>query len=135
MSDENKLLSKSAQSVQQALTKKGLAFEVLELSASTRTASDAANTIGCGVAQIIKSLLSSRIIMRKIFWDNPYQSDLETRVVSVDNNYVLFEETIAFSFSGGQESDHAYVNGLPVIASEIDGNMYFKMGITLSQVM
>ncbi len=57
MSDENKLLSKSAQTVQQALAKKGLAFEVLELSASTRTANDAANTIGCEVAQIMKSLL------------------------------------------------------------------------------
>jgi Ser-tRNA(Ala) deacylase AlaX len=63
--------------------------------------------------------------MRKIFWDNPYQSNLETRVVSVDNNYVLFEETIAFSFSGGQESDHAYVNGLPIVDSEIDGNLIY----------
>ena len=43
--DENQLLSKSAQSVQQALAKKCLAFEVLELSASTRTANDTANTI------------------------------------------------------------------------------------------
>ena len=57
MSNENKILSKSAQAVQQALAKKGLAFDVLELSASTRTANDAANTIGCDVAQIIKSLL------------------------------------------------------------------------------
>ncbi|KTD58887.1 YbaK/EbsC family protein [Legionella shakespearei] len=56
MSDE-KILSKSAQRVQQALASKGLAFEVLELSASTRTANDAANTIGCEVAQIMKSLL------------------------------------------------------------------------------
>ncbi|STX81607.1 YbaK/aminoacyl-tRNA synthetase associated region [Legionella busanensis] len=57
MSDENKILSKSAQSVQQALVEKGLAFEVVELAASTRTAIDAANTIGCDVAQIMKSLL------------------------------------------------------------------------------
>ncbi|WP_454785092.1 alanyl-tRNA editing protein [Legionella sp. WA2024007413] len=63
--------------------------------------------------------------MRKIFWDNPYQSDLETRVVSIDNNYILFEETIAFSFSGGQESDHAYVNGLLVIDSKIEGNLIY----------
>jgi hypothetical protein len=44
--------------------------------------------------------------MRKVFWDNPYQSHLETHVVSVDNNLVLFEETIAFSFSGGQNRIH-----------------------------
>ncbi len=63
--------------------------------------------------------------MRKIFWDNPYQSHLETRVSSVNNNCILFEETIAFSFSGGQESDKAYVNGLAIIHSEIDGNLIY----------
>lgn len=63
--------------------------------------------------------------MRKIFWDNPYQSLLETSVVSVDNNYVLFEETIAFSFSGGQESDRAYVNGLTIVHSVIQGNLIY----------
>lgn len=50
-------LSKSAESVQQALTQKGLAFVVVELAKSTRTANDAATTIGCQVAQIVKSLL------------------------------------------------------------------------------
>ena len=34
-----------------------MAFEVIELSSSTRTANDAANSIGCEVAQIMKSLL------------------------------------------------------------------------------
>lgn len=57
MSNDNKILSKSAQSVQDALSQKGLAFEVVELLSSTRTASDAATTIGCEVAQIVKSLL------------------------------------------------------------------------------
>lgn len=50
-------LSKSAQSVQDALAKKGVKFKVVELSASTRTAQEAADTIGCEVAQIIKSLI------------------------------------------------------------------------------
>ena len=63
--------------------------------------------------------------MRKIFWDNPYQSHLETHVVSVDNNLILCEDTIAFSFSGGQESDEAWINGLAVIHSEIDGNLIY----------
>lgn len=54
---DNKILSRSAQSVQQVLSEKGLAFDVIELAASTRTAHDAANTIGCDVAHIMKSLL------------------------------------------------------------------------------
>ncbi len=57
MSDTSKKLSNSAQSVQDALSRKGLALEVVELSASTRTANEAAETIGCEVAQIVKSLI------------------------------------------------------------------------------
>lgn len=57
MTDESKKLSKSAQSVQDVLSKKSLAFEVMELPSSTRTANDAATTIGCEIAQIVKSLL------------------------------------------------------------------------------
>ena len=53
----NKTLSNSAQIVQDALREKALALEVLELPSSTRTAQDAAASIGCEVAQIVKSLL------------------------------------------------------------------------------
>ncbi len=55
--NKNKVLAKSAQSIQKALTDKGLNFKVIELSASTRTANDAAAAIGCDVAQIVKSLI------------------------------------------------------------------------------
>ena len=50
-------LSPSAQKVQQALADHGLDCEVKELAASTRTAADAASTVGCEVAQIVKSLV------------------------------------------------------------------------------
>lgn len=63
--------------------------------------------------------------MKKVFWDNPYQCNLTTSVASVSGNRFLFEETIAFSFSGGQESDRAYINGLTVTNSEIDGNLIY----------
>lgn len=63
--------------------------------------------------------------MRKVFWDNPYQQTLTTKVTAVDGNRLLLEETIAFSFSGGQESDKAFINGLPVLHSEIDGNLIY----------
>lgn len=63
--------------------------------------------------------------MKKIFWDNPYQSMLITHVSSVNHNQILFDETIAFSFSGGQESDKAYINGIPVLNSEMQGNLIY----------
>lgn len=64
-------------------------------------------------------------MMKKVFWDNPYQKVLPTRVVEVNNNRLLFSETIAFSFSGGQESDKAYVNGQLILDSEKVGNLIY----------
>lgn len=50
-------LSDSARRVQSFLLDKGFSFEVRELPGSTRTAQEAADSIGCDVAQIAKSLV------------------------------------------------------------------------------
>ena len=50
-------LKESAKRVQEYLTAKEFAFEVKELPGSTRTAQEAADSIGCTVAQIAKSLV------------------------------------------------------------------------------
>ncbi len=50
-------LTKSAVSVQEALDKLKLECKVLELPSSTRTAIDAASSIGCDIGQIVKSLV------------------------------------------------------------------------------
>lgn len=50
-------LSASAQRVQDALAARGLPCRVVELPASTRTAQEAADAIGCSVGQIVKSLV------------------------------------------------------------------------------
>ncbi len=50
-------LSKNARSIQNALEEKGITAKVIELSASTRTAAEAAAAINCEVAQICKSLI------------------------------------------------------------------------------
>ncbi len=50
-------LSESAKKVQNALAALGLPLQVVELPGSTRTAQEAANAIGCEVAQIVKSLV------------------------------------------------------------------------------
>lgn len=50
-------LPPSAQRVQEALDRFGLAFRVMQMPASTRTAQDAARSIGCTVAQIAKSII------------------------------------------------------------------------------
>lgn len=50
-------LKKSAEKVQTALTKLGYELNVVEFSDSTRTAQEAAESIGCTVGQIAKSLI------------------------------------------------------------------------------
>jgi prolyl-tRNA editing enzyme YbaK/EbsC (Cys-tRNA(Pro) deacylase) len=50
-------LRDSAQRVQDYLISRGFAFDVRELPGSTRTAQEAADSIGCAVAQIAKSLV------------------------------------------------------------------------------
>jgi len=63
--------------------------------------------------------------MKKIFWDDPYQHTLVTNVASVDGNQIVLQETIAYSFAGGQESDIAFINGLPVLNSAREGNLIY----------
>lgn len=50
-------LKKSAEKVQTVLNEFGFELNVMELSDSTRTAQEAATTIGCTVSQIAKSLI------------------------------------------------------------------------------
>jgi prolyl-tRNA editing enzyme YbaK/EbsC (Cys-tRNA(Pro) deacylase) len=50
-------LSPSAQKVQAALTAKGVALTVIELSQSTRTSAEAAQAVGCTIGQIAKSII------------------------------------------------------------------------------
>jgi prolyl-tRNA editing enzyme YbaK/EbsC (Cys-tRNA(Pro) deacylase) len=51
------ILSPSAARFQQALAGLGFAGQVVQLEATTRTARDAAQAIGCGIEQICKSLV------------------------------------------------------------------------------
>lgn len=55
---------------------------------------------------------------QKIFWDEPYQTTLDTAVSQVDGEQVQVESTIFFAFSGGQESDEGSLGGYPVIKAE-----------------
>ena len=63
--------------------------------------------------------------MKKIFWANPYQNILETTVASVNGADVVFHETIVYSFAGGQESDKATVNNIPILNSRREENLIY----------
>jgi Ser-tRNA(Ala) deacylase AlaX len=63
--------------------------------------------------------------MKKVFWENPYLCSLATKVISVKDNEVIFDSTVAYSFVGGQESDKAWVNDIAILNSRIDGNLIY----------
>ncbi|MFQ5759741.1 MAG: alanyl-tRNA editing protein [Acidiferrobacterales bacterium] len=58
---------------------------------------------------------------KKIFWQNPYLTQLETRIVGVDGDDVTVEETIFYALSGGQESDRGTIGGRRVLQARKDG--------------
>lgn len=59
---------------------------------------------------------------QKVFWQNPYQTDHDTFVASVDGSQITLESTIFFAFSGGQESDYGTIGGYPVISAVKKGS-------------
>ncbi|MFX1735530.1 alanyl-tRNA editing protein [Paraburkholderia sp. A1RI_3L] len=55
---------------------------------------------------------------RKVFWDEPYRTTLDTVVSQVNGKQVQVEATIFFAASGGQESDSGWLGAYPVIKAE-----------------
>lgn len=62
---------------------------------------------------------------KKLFWQDPYLTHLDTRVTRVDGNDVTVAETIFYAFAGGQESDHGTIGGRRVIQARKKGKEIF----------
>lgn len=58
---------------------------------------------------------------QKLFWDDPYQTQLTTRVTGVSGQQVWLEQTIFYAFSGGQESDSGTIGTYPVLEARKEG--------------
>lgn len=58
---------------------------------------------------------------RKVFWEDPYLTRLETRVAAVADDEVALEATIFYALSGGQESDRGTIGGRPVLEARKQG--------------
>jgi Ser-tRNA(Ala) deacylase AlaX len=60
-------------------------------------------------------------VTERVFWNDPYLTALDARVVAVTGNEVRLDRTILFAFSGGQESDRGTIAGREVLAARKDG--------------
>jgi Ser-tRNA(Ala) deacylase AlaX len=51
----------------------------------------------------------------KLFWQDPYRTELDTRVAHVSGEQVMLAETILYALHGGQERDHGSIGAHPVL--------------------
>jgi Ser-tRNA(Ala) deacylase AlaX len=58
---------------------------------------------------------------KKLFWEDPYATSLDTVVESVIGNSIFLRETIFYALSGGQESDAGTIGGYPVLEAKKSG--------------
>jgi Ser-tRNA(Ala) deacylase AlaX len=73
---------------------------------------------------------------RKVFWENPYQTQLDTSVSSVSGNTLTVASTIFYAFAGGQESDSGTIGGTPVLEARKDGlEIYYTLDDTSGLVV
>jgi prolyl-tRNA editing enzyme YbaK/EbsC (Cys-tRNA(Pro) deacylase) len=109
-------LRDSAKRVQDHLIGKGFEFEVKELPDSTRTAQEAAESVGCTVSQIAKSLVfkdkasdlpilviasgSNRVDVKKI------EKSTGLKLGKADGNYV--KDKVGFAIGGVPPVGHNY---------------------------
>ena len=67
-------------------------------------------------------------VTRKLFWADPYQTQLDTHITSVNGNDVTVAQTIFYAFSGGQESDTGTYKTIPVLqARKEDQNIIYTL--------
>lgn len=58
---------------------------------------------------------------KKLFWEDPYRTSLDTVMDRVEGNFVFLRETIFYALSGGQESDGGTIGGYPVLEAKKTG--------------
>ena len=63
--------------------------------------------------------------VNKIFWRNPYLTELKAKITSVDDNVITLDQTIVFAFSGGQQSDSGTIGGFQIIEAKKEGKEIF----------
>ena len=64
----------------------------------------------------------------KVFWQNPYLTELEALITSINGNQITLDQTIIYAFSGGQQSDTGTIKGMPVLeAKKEDLEIYYTL--------
>jgi alanyl-tRNA synthetase len=67
---------------------------------------------------------------KKLFWEDPYCTELQTRITAVNGETVTVADTILYALSGGQESDTGTIGGYSVTEARADGReIYYQLAM------
>ena len=62
------------------------------------------------------------MVTYKLFRESPEITKLKAKIILINENDIVLDKTIFYSFSGGQQSDSGTIGGEEVIASKTVGN-------------
>jgi prolyl-tRNA editing enzyme YbaK/EbsC (Cys-tRNA(Pro) deacylase) len=120
-------VSKSASSVQEELEKLNLNCRVITLPSSTRTAAEAAKSIGCNISQIVKSLVfktkeTEKVILILASGSNQVNTKileaiLNEYIIKADANFV--RDITGFAIGGIPPIGHKNSPNLTFIDSDL----------------
>lgn len=58
----------------------------------------------------------------KLFWSDPYLTETESKITTVNLDKITLDRTVAYAMSGGQDSDSGTIGGYEILLAEKQGN-------------
>jgi Ser-tRNA(Ala) deacylase AlaX len=61
------------------------------------------------------------VTVEKLFWVDPYLTETNANVVTITQNKITLNKTVAYAMSGGQDSDSGSIGGYEIITAQKQG--------------
>lgn len=58
----------------------------------------------------------------KLFWVDPYLTETQAKIITINKDKVTLDQTVAYALSGGQDSDSGTIGGYEILAAEKQEN-------------
>lgn len=54
----------------------------------------------------------------KLFWVDPYLTETQAIIITINEDKITLDQTVAYAVSGGQDSDSGTIGGYEILAAE-----------------